>query len=594
MKNRNGAQGNNSISRPLLLSLALAALVAISARAEYFTIEKFHSDIIVQENSSIEITETIEVNFHSSRHGIFRKIPFRYNTEIGKTLVMPVKIQSVTNKKGRPWQYRVSKDGNLVNVRIGDPDRFVREAQVYVIKYQVENALLFLDEHDELYWNVTGNNWETEIKVASARVKLKSQKTAGSIKCACYTGRYGSTESECTYEVFADSAKFAARGSLVSWQGFTIVMGWNKGIVTPPTDWQRTVWDYNLTENWVFLLPVVVFIFMVFHWFRRGRDPRIPEPMIVLYEPPRAGGKLISATLVGTLVDERLDARDLTAGIVNLAARGYLEIREVNPSNIEFGTAVNDHNLTKLKNANDGLSEFDRALFEKLFPGSKEICNVSDLKNNFYKIVPLLRNLVYDELLKFGFYAVKPEKVKLRYVLAGMATALLGMFAVFFFLPGNLAKGMFASVLGGIAVMIFSPIMPARTRTGALVKKQINGFREFMDRADRDKIERLGPRTYYEYLPYAIALGVVDSWTKAFEGLLDEPPGWYVVSGRSAGFNAGYFSKSISSVTSSMGAAMFAAPRGSGLSSSGGSGFSGGGGGGFSGGGGGGGGGGSW
>jgi uncharacterized membrane protein len=95
---------------------------------------------------------------------------------------------------------------------------------------------------------------------------------------------------------------------------------------------------------------------------------------------------------------------------------------------------------------------------------------------------------------------------------------------------------------------------------------------------------------FSKFLPYAIALDVVDNWAKAFEGVFQEPPQWYTSQTGFRMFSPYHFSRSINSATSSLASAMYSAPRGSGISGGGG-GFSGGG---FSGGGFGGGGGGSW
>ena len=118
----------------------------------------------------------------------------------------------------------------------------------------------------------------------------------------------------------------------------------------------------------------------------------------------------------------------------------------------------------------------------------------------------------------------------------------------------------------------------------------ILGLREFMTRAEKDRLERMGDaHLFSKLLPYAVALDVTDNWAKAFEGIYQQPPEWYVSPVGIRTFNPYAFSHSFQSVTSNLSSAMFSAPRGSGASSGG---F--GGGGGSSGGGFGGGGGGSW
>jgi uncharacterized membrane protein len=147
-----------------------------------------------------------------------------------------------------------------------------------------------------------------------------------------------------------------------------------------------------------------------------------------------------------------------------------------------------------------------------------------------------------------------------------------------------------ASILTGLPVFLFAKFMPVKTKAGASVYLDILGFREFMIRAEKDRLERMGDsHLFSKFLPYAIALDVTDNWAKAFEGIYQQPPEWYASPVGIRTFDPYTFSHSIQSVTSNLSSAMFSAPRGSG--SSGGGGF---GGGGSSGGGFGGGGGGSW
>src|SRR4030067_2146906 len=83
----------------LILSLNLILFV-LPALAQYFTINKFHSDIMIKKDSSILVQETIDVEFHQSRHGIYREIPFKYKDEFGKIITTPLRVLSVKDESG--------------------------------------------------------------------------------------------------------------------------------------------------------------------------------------------------------------------------------------------------------------------------------------------------------------------------------------------------------------------------------------------------------------------------------------------------------------------------------------------------------------
>jgi hypothetical protein len=107
-------------------------------------------------------------------------------------------------------------------------------------------------------------------------------------------------------------------------------------------------------------------------------------------------------------------------------------------------------------------------------------------------------------------------------------------------------KSIIAGVLMGVPALAFARVMPAKTKTGASVYMDILGFQEFMNRAEKDKLERMGDKDLFsKFLPYAIALDVADNWAKAFEGIYQEPPKWYMSHGEFRTFSPYSFSRSI-------------------------------------------------
>ncbi|MBE0426506.1 MAG: DUF2207 domain-containing protein [Nitrospirae bacterium] len=573
----------------LLASCILFCFFISTAFAQDFTINSFHADITINEDSSFRVKEHINVEFHRQKHGIYREIPYKYTDDFDKTLKTPLKVLSVTDKSGKDWKYRVNKKGNVINIRIGDPDRYVYGHQTYVVTYNVENAILFFDDHDELYWNVTGNYWLAPIKNASANVILTISEKSKNLWAACYTGTFGSRISDCTFETFDNSAEFFAKKNLKDGEGFTIAFGWDKGLISPPPSWKKFLWAMDIKENWIFMLPVISLIFMLNLWNRKGRDPKVRESVIVKYEPPKRGDRTLTSAEVGTLLDEKLDSRDITSTIVGLAVKGYIKIEEAKKEGLIFDST--DYYLAKVKEPDENLNPFEKVLMKRIFTGEIRGIIVSDMKNKFYKELELLKNTLYGELVSKKYFLVSPEKVRRFYVIAGIIVAIIGFFLASFLSPSSTGKSIFAGILSALPVLALSRFMPSKTKAGAAVYMDILGFQEFMSRAEKDRLERMGDKDLFsKFLPYAIALNVVDNWAKAFEGIYQNPPEWYVSHGGFRTFSPYSFSRSISAVTSSLSSAIFSAPRGSGISGGGG-GSSGGG---FSGGGFGGGGGGSW
>ena len=576
----------------LLISAILLILVFIpsAANAQDYTINDFNSEIVISSDSSIMVKETIVVYFLVSRHGIYREIPYKFTDDLGGTVITPLNVISVKDKNGVPWKYQVSKAGSIINIKIGDAKKYVSGFQTYVITYKVKNAILFLEDHDQLYWNVTGNYWTAPINKASADVYLSVNGAGSGIRASSYVGYYGADEQGGS-EIINNSAKFYTERNLRTGEGLTIVFGWDKGLVSPPSPLQKFLMSINFRENWVFLFPVLALAFMINLWYRTGRDPKVRESVTVMYEPPKFKDVSLTPAEAGFIIDEKFDQRDITAAIVGLAVKGYIRIEEIDQGGLIFKSK--DYNLTAVREPDTGLSAFERLLMSSVFSGMPSIL-VSDMKNKFYKSIPALKDSINKELVDKKFFLRSPESVKGYYIAAALISALL-VFLLGLFVQSTInsysspGQSVFAAILTGLCIIGFVSAMPVKTKAGAAAHLDVLGFQEFLNRAEKDRLERMGDSSLFSrYLPYAMALGVADNWAKAFDGIFQEQPDWYVSPTGMGMFNAHVFSSSISSMASSVGSAMFSAPRSSG---SGGGGF---GGGGFSGGGFGGGGGGSW
>ena len=188
-----------------------------------------------------------------------------------------------------------------------------------LLHYRVLNGLRYFNDHDELYWNVTGTEWDVPIGSASAHVVLPAGVTG--VHAAQYTGAYGSRAQDAQVEILGSNVTVQTSRPLAFREGLTLIVGWDKGFVRQPTQSDFIV--QFLRSNWPLFAPVVVFLAMFWLWFTRGRDPQVGS-VAVQYEPP-AG---LTPGEVGTLVDEEADMRDITASIVDLAVRGYLTIEE--------------------------------------------------------------------------------------------------------------------------------------------------------------------------------------------------------------------------------------------------------------------------
>jgi len=568
---------------PFFLSLLLLLLLLPApSRAEDFSITSFRSDIEVRDDASLRITETIDTLFHRRRHGLYRDIPFRYTDELGKTSFTPVRVISVRDASGNRWKHKVGRSGGFVRVRIGDPGKFVMGRQVYVIEYSVENAVLFFPDHDELYWNITGNGWAVPIGSVSSHLAVAAGDRSLELRTRCYTGPRGSREQACTASPFSNGATFVSSRAFGPREGMTVVLGWEKGVVRPVPPWKMFAFRLNLSRNWVFLAPLLTFAYMLVRWYREGRDPSAAGPRVVTYGPPEDDGRPLLPAEMGVLLDERFDPRDITASVVNLAVKGRIMIEERVTEGLLFDKT--GYVLKKAKEPGAELPPFERLLMERLFEGHGDEVSVSDLKQRFFRNIEDLKKSAFGELERMKLFGANPLAVTQKYRIAGFAIFLAGVGIALLASKIGLVEGNSAGIaafLSGVVVFLFAPYMPVKTVKGVRKLREILGFEEFLSRTEKDRLELLADANLFERcLPYAIALGVSERWAKAFEGIEQEPPRWYVSRGGFDTFRPAAFHHSLDTALSSMAAAMQSSPRSSGSGSSGGGGSGGGGGGG--------------
>lgn len=576
------------MKHPLALALLTGLAAAAPARAAE-QILSFHSDIAVQKDGSMTVRETIRVRAEGNqiKRGIYRDFPTDYKDRLGQRYRVGFEVTGVA-RDGAHEDWHIERRSNGYRVYIGHKDRMLRPGEYrYTLGYRTNRQLGFFPDHDELYWNITGNGWDVPIGSVSAHVAVAAGNRSLELRTRCYTGPRGSREQACTPSPSPNGATFVSTRAFEPREGMTVVLGWEKGVVRPASPWKTRAFRLNLSENWVFLAPLLTLAYMLVRWYREGRDPSTSGPRVVAYGPPEEDGRPLLPAEIGVLLDERLDPRDVTASVVDLAVRGHITIEERVTAGLLFDKT--DYVLRKAKEPGAELPPFERLLMERLFLQHGHEVSVSDLKQEFFRNIEDLKKSAFEGLERMKLFGTNPLAVTKKYRIAGFAILFVGvgiaLLASKIGLVGGNSPGI-AAFLSGVVVFLFAPYMPVKTVKGVKALGAIRGFEEFLSRTERDRLERMKDANLFERcLPYAIALGVSERWAKAFEGIQQEPPRWYVSHGGLGEFRPTAFHHSLDSALSSMTAAMQSSPR------SGGSGFSGGGG---SGGGGGGGGGGSW
>ena len=569
-----------SMGRALGCALFLLLLTVLPASAQRsWRISNFQSNIAVMKDGTMMVTEHISLVFIGEWHGIHRTLPIEYPGPHGTNYTLFIKVHSVTDDSGEKLKYEASVSKGYRDLKIYIPGAVDTSKQVN-IQYEVSNGIRFFDQYDELYWNVTGNDWPVPIDHAAAFVLFPAN-AAGQLRAQAFSGVYGSHDQDVKSEVNGNQVSFESNNPLPMRGGLTVDVYIPKGILDQPSIFTRAGWF--LRSNGIILLPIFSFVVMFTMWWYKGRDPDPGMSVAPMYEAP----KEMSPAEVGSLVDDSVDPRDITSTIVDLAVRGFIHIEEKQEKVLFFKSTDYTFKLLKQRDQWTGLRAHESAMLSNMFSGS-DLIHLSDLKNRFYLALPGVKKNILSELKQKGMYSVDPDSANAYRVLAVLLIAapfivlqVTGM-AQFFLAPG---VAIFSIIAALIIVFLIGRLMTAKTLRGVRTLVQIQGFREFMNRVEGDRLRTMPPDTFEKFLPFAMALGVEKHWAHAFQGIIQNPPTWYTGSSYPGGyFNPIFFTNSMNTMSSSTYEAFTAAPR----SSSSGSGFSSGGGfsgGGFSGGG---------
>jgi uncharacterized membrane protein len=553
----------------LSLLVSLFSFLAVPASAQRsLRITDFTATVAVNRDASIDVTEAITAEFTGSWNGIYRTVPVDYRTPQGFNWTLRLSDQVASDLAGNPLKLEVSRARHYIKHKIWVPG--ARDAsKAIAFHYKARNGLRFFEDHDELYWNVTGDEWDVPVEAASAVITVPAGATG--VRATAFNGPYGATSKDAEVVVEGTTVRVRMPRPLAFREGLTVVIGWDKGLVDQPSGADKAVGF--LAANWPLTLPIPVFASMLWLWSARGRDPR-RRPITVQYEPPDN----LTPAEAGALVDYRPDMRDITATLVDLAVRGYIRIEE-GEDPVLFGLFNRDDfafHLLKPRGEWGGLASHERLVLRGVFEDGDDVVRLSDLKNQFYRHLDGIKGSITVELIDKGLYRSDPAATRRNWIAsAGIIGFLTIMGGTIVGAKVNLTPVPFF-IAGALITLIIGFIgyhMPARTISGARAQEKLLGFSEFMERVDREKYQHVirTPEMFERFLPFAMAFGVENRWAKAFRHIYTQPPAWYGGSNFSS-FDAGRFSSRLSGMSTRVGETMASQPR-----SSSGSGFSGGG-----------------
>lgn len=562
--------------------LLLAALLPPAAAEERIT--RFSSEIEIRPDGGLVVTETIAATVEGQRirRGIYRDFPTRYRDARGRLVLVGFEVLAV-ERDGRPERWRLEARGAGVRVWIGDPDVLLEPGRhVWTLRYRTDRQLGFFDRHDELYWNVTGNEWAFAIERAEVLVRLPE--AAPILDHAGYTGPRGAKGGD--FEVLeAAAGRFRARTTRVlgPGEGFTVAVAFPKGIVAAPAGTVRATGPL-----WAPVAAVVaVLVFYLLVWWRVGRDPP-PGTIVPLFEPPSGMGPA-AARYVWRAGSDR---RGFVGALLDLGVKRRLRV-------IEDADGAFRLERTDPPPGAGQPTPGERALFETLFAGAPVVAvdrgsgprlraaraALEAVIETEYEGAVFRRNrgwfalgVVVSLLAVAGaIFLVRPGVevvaagiltglgfasllLRLRHLarrwreastrLAGLGRLLPELVALVAFtvVPLGFLVLVFADTGQGVPFALWTPaeiatvgavpvivllqavfwrLLHAPTRAGRRLLDELAGFRRYLEVAEEHRLgilhpPELTPELFERYLPWAYALDCEHAWSARFNEVLRE------------------------------------------------------------------------
>ncbi|WP_250214472.1 DUF2207 domain-containing protein [Acrocarpospora catenulata] len=396
------------------------------------------------------------------------------------------------------------------------------------VEYDVTGAVTPVAGGEELRWFAASGPLETVTVRVTGPAQVRS--------LACFagdlTGAIGCTAA--AMDEAAEYAEFEQQG-LAAGQLLTVVVGFPAGTTgaTPLLEHRfslATAFTLDVVTGGSLVLLLVLLLggLWLVYW-TRGRDARVIGAESGSHAA-REGGRFtppdgVRPGQIGTLIDEQADVIDVTATVVDLAVRGYLRVDEQPRQAYD----APDWLLVKLPKAPVAeLLPYERELYEAIFD-LRDAVLLSQLAGGFSAGLGRVRDALYRDVVKQGWFARRPDAVRSRWTVLGILVTVLG-------LAGTVALALFttygllglAVIIAGAAITVGGQYMPAKTALGATALAHTLGFREYLasgDVGDVPAAERT--ELFSRYLPYAVIFDSVDRWARVVASITTEGDNLY-------------------------------------------------------------------
>ena len=287
--------------------------------ADGFTIEGYEVVLDVGIDNTIDVTETIDINFYESgHHGIYKFTPrwLEYTNKDKKTIK---RKSNVLAYRAEGEQYTLDVVNDKDRIKIGNPYATVEGNHKYVIKYTYDMGKDPFSGYDEFIFHAFGDYWGTEIKNPKVIVHMPKDISGATVNVFRDKYRADNMNSYVTKEEDGNTIIITNNSDVPIFKSLTI------DIELPEGYFVGGSWNYGWTSVIITIIVILLTIYVIWLWFKHGKDYEKRVPTVEFYAPDD-----LSSAEVGYVYNNRHVSKKLTISlIIELASKGYLKIDEI-------------------------------------------------------------------------------------------------------------------------------------------------------------------------------------------------------------------------------------------------------------------------
>ena len=503
----------------LVLSILLCFLMPVSADESLYA-EHVNVEITVNEDNSFDITETIEIYFETPHHGIIRSIPTE-NTVVREDGTSNRNYAVVSEIKCNV-DYSTSEEDGSLNIKMGNADEYITGKTRYVLSYHYDIGNDPLVGKDELYLNVIGSEWDYKIKTLTVTIHMP--KDFDYSKLGVSHGKYGTIDySGVNQQRIDNDIILHYDETLGPYEAFTVRLELEENYFTKKN---------NIVSILASIIAPLIAVFAFLKHKANYDEFGKPDPVIDVVEfyPP---GDLTPPRMI-KVKNGRVSSPSVNALLITLANKGYLTINENNNDFTIYLNPIDNNVVGEERQYLQGLYKYATVI------NGRSAVKKEDLKYAFYKTIDEIKmsvsSLVGDIYISDGYKYEGPSFATgillIIVTFAILSIAKLNTISIRFLKYCAWYEYVAIGIVGitGLLMIIYAMSYRKRTVENNLLLGRINGFKSFLETAEKDRLEMLveeNPSYFYDILPYAYALGVSDKWISRFEDMMVAPPEWY-------------------------------------------------------------------